>query len=314
MQIAKIDYKGWPNAYRLANGSIELVVTTDVGPRIIFFGFMGDQNEFKEYPDQIGQTGGEDWCIYGGHRLWHAPESIPRSYSPDNSPVCLQEYPGFVRLTQPVEATTGIQKEIEIALDAEAPHVRVTHRLRNINLWEVELAPWAMSVMAAGGVAILPLPPRQSHQQNLQPTHSITLWAYTDMTDPRWTWGKTHLLLRQDEARKDPQKIGLMAPDGWIAYARQGHLFVKRAGFVSGAAYPDYGSSLEVFTNDEMLEMETLGPLSGIEPKGAAEHVEDWYLFSHVPSPQNDEDVQVHILPIIAAMQARQVPSDSSSG
>jgi hypothetical protein len=133
---------------------------------------------------------------------------------------------------------------------------RLTHRLRNLNLWEVKLAPWAMSVMAAGGVAILPLPPRQSYERNLQPTHSMTFWAYTDMTDPRWTWGKTHLLLRQDQARQDLQKIGLMAPDGWIAYARQGHLFVKRADFMSGVAYPDYGSSLEVFTNGDMLENE----------------------------------------------------------
>ena len=197
---------------------------------------------------------------------------------------------------------------MDVALDAGAPHVRLVHRLRNLNPWDVTLAPWALSVMAAGGVAILPLPPRQSHDQNLQPTHSITFWAYTDMADPRWTWGETHVLLRQDQARKEPQKIGLMAPDGWIAYARQGHLFVKRTGFMDGVPYPDYGSSLEVFTNNDMLEMETLGPLSRIEPHGAAEHIEDWYLFSDVPAPQDDADVLNHVLPKIAATQAKNIP------
>jgi hypothetical protein len=305
MHVSKINYKGWPNCYRLANGSLELVVTTDIGPRIIFFGFAGDRNEFKEYPDQIGKTAGDDWRIYGGHRLWHAPERVPRTYFPDNFPIRLEENPGFVRLIQPVESTTGIQKEIDIALDAEAPHARITHRLRNLNMWEVKLAPWAMSVMETGGVAILPLPPRQSYEQNLQPTNSMTFWAYTDMTDPRWTWGKFYLLLRQDEARKNPQKIGLMAPDGWIGYARKGHLFVKHAGFVSGAAYPDFGCSLETFTNGEMLEIETLGPLGWIEPNGTAEHVEHWYLFSDVPVPQNDQDVATYILPKIGTAPAR---------
>lgn len=302
MHISKINYKGWPNSYRLANDSVELVVTTDIGPRIIFFGFAGDRNEFKEYTHQIGETGGDDWRIYGGHRLWHAPESVPRTYFPDNFPIRLEEYPGFIRLIQPVETTTGIQKEIDIALDGGAPHVQVTHRLRNLNLWDVKSAPWAMSVMEVGGVAILPLPPRQSYEQNLQPTNSMTFWAYTDMTDLRWTWGKAYLLLRQEEAHRGPQKIGLMAPDGWIAYARQGHLFVKRAAFVRGASYPDYGSSLEVFTNGDMLEMETLGPLDWITPAGMAEHVEDWYLFSGVPVPANDEEVVAHILPMLAAM------------
>jgi hypothetical protein len=96
-----------------------------------------------------------------------------------------------------------------------------------------------------------------------------------------------------------------MAPDGWIGYARKGHLFVKHAGFVSGAAYPDFGCSLETFTNGEMLEIETLGPLGWIEPNGTAEHVEHWYLFSDVPVPQNDQDVATYILPKIGTAPAR---------
>ncbi|GAJ16373.1 unnamed protein product, partial [marine sediment metagenome] len=50
------------------------VVTTDVGPRIVRFGFVGDQNLFREFKQQQGKTGGDKWLIYGGHRFWHAPE------------------------------------------------------------------------------------------------------------------------------------------------------------------------------------------------------------------------------------------------
>jgi len=300
MKIEKINYEGWPNSYRLSNNLIDLVVTTDMGPRIIRFGFVNRQNEFKEYADQIGKIGGQAWRIYGGHRLWHAPESIPRSYSPDNLPITLEEHPGFIRLIQPVEKDTGIQKEIDISLEPETASVRVIHQLRNLNLWQVELAPWAMTVMEVGGTAILPLPPRQPYEENVQPTNCMTLWAYTDMTDSRWTWGRGHVLLRQDVDRKSPQKIGLMAPDGWIAYARNNHLFVKRATYVTETAYPDYGCSLEVFTNGDMLEAETLGPLTRLEPQGEVEHREDWYLFDGVATPQNDNDVINNILPKIA--------------
>jgi hypothetical protein len=257
---------------------------------------VGEENEFKEYEDTAGQVGGDEWRIYGGHRLWHAPEARPRTYCPDNSPVALEQHPDFVRLIQPTEATTGIQKEIDVRLSPTEAQVEVTHRLRNTNLWAVELAPWALSVMAPAGTAIIPLPPRRSHEESLLPTSTIALWAYTDMADPRWRWGKRYVLLRQDPQSDAPQKAGVMVTDGWAAYARAGHLFLKRFRYVEHAHYPDFGCSVEAFTNADMLELETLGPLVHLHPGAAVEHVERWHLFRDVPTPQNDADVDRDIL------------------
>lgn len=296
LHLTKENYRGWENSYRLSNDLIDLVVTTDVGPRIIRFGFVDEENEFKEYAAQRGLVGGDEWRIYGGHRFWHGPEVPPRNTFPDNSPIVLEQRGDLVRVIQPVETTTRIQKEVDIALAPGSASVRVTHRLRNLNLWSVELAPWAISVMDTGGTAILPLPPRMSHDENLLPTNTLAMWAYTDLADPRWRLGKSFVLLRQDPTRESPQKVGLMAPAGWIAYARKGHLFVSRVTYLPGATYPDMGSSLETYTDGEMLEVETLGPLAKLEPQGAVEHVEEWYLFKDVPAPENDADVKAHIL------------------
>ena len=114
--MEKINYKGWPNCYLWSNNLVDLIVTTDIGPRIIRFGFVDEDNEFMEQASTLGQMAGDDWRIYGGHRLWHSPEMIPRTYFPDNSPVRLEQHDGFVRLMQDVETTTGIQKEIDIHL------------------------------------------------------------------------------------------------------------------------------------------------------------------------------------------------------
>ena len=301
MKIAleKTEYRGWPNCYRLSNGVIDLIMTTDVGPRVIRFGFAGEENEFKEYDDAAGKKDGDEWRIYGGHRLWHAPEAKPRTYYPDNSRVALEQHGDLVRLVQPTEPTTGIQKEIDIRMAPADAQVEVTHRLCNTNLWAVELAPWALSVMAPGGTAIIPLPPRRSHQESLLPTNTIALWAYTDMTDPRWHWGRKYALLRQDPNLDTPQKAGVMVTDGWAAYARAGHVFVKRFSYVEGARYPDLGCSVEAFTNADMLELETLGPLVDLQPSAAVEHVEHWRLFRDAPTPQNDAEVDRDVLPLI---------------
>ena len=104
-------------------------------------------------------------------------------------------------------------------------------------------------------------------------------------------------MLRQDPKIERPQKIGAMVPDGWAACAIGGQLFVKTFAHQVGGHYPDWGCSVETFTNDEMIELESLGPLTTLEPEGVVEHVEDWYLFADVPEPKTDADVDRHVLP-----------------
>lgn len=303
--MEKIAYKGWQNCYRLQNDAVALVVTADVGPRIIHFGFRDGENEFKVFPDMLGQTGGDEWRIYGGHRLWHAPEARPRTYYPDNEPVQVEQHDGFVRFVQPVETTTGIQKEIDIALSAGEAHVTLTHRLRNAGLMPVELAPWALSVMAPGGQAIVPLPPLGSHSENLLPVNSVALWAYTNMSDPRWDWGARYITLRQVPEVTAPQKAGFTVPDGWMAYTRNGRLFVKTFTPIPHAIYPDFGSMAELFTNHEFLEMETLGPLALVEPQGQIEHVEQWFLFGDIPELESEAAIDQYVVPTISVIKKR---------
>ena len=295
--MKRIAYKGWKNCLRLANKQIELIVTGDVGPRVIHMGLPGGQNEFYADPKALGKTGGNAWRLYGGHRLWHAPEIQPRTYAPDNDPIEFERHPGFVRTIQPVEKTTGIQKELDFALDPKRPLVRITHRLTNKNSWAIELAPWALSVMASGGTCIFPLPERIPFPKRLLPHNHLTLWSYVDMADPRWTWGRRYILLRQDQGAKEPQKIGSSVHDGWAAYANGGRLFVKFFDWCPGAQYPDFGCNFETYTNKDMLEVETLGPLTKLEPGASVEHTERWALFKGVPEPRSDDDVEKHVAP-----------------
>jgi hypothetical protein len=297
ISVETIEYKGWKNCVRLSNDKIEVVVTTDVGPRIIHCAFPGGENVFKNYPEMMGKTGGDEWRIYGGHRLWHAPENDPRTYYPDNTPVQWEEIDGGAKFIQPTETTTGIQKEIEVRLPDDTARVEVLHRLINHNLWAVGLAPWALSVMDVGGIAIIPLPPRGTHPEELLPTSSITIWPFTHMNDPRWTWGEKYILLRQDENASTPQKTGVQVRDGWAAYANKNQLFVKTFSYTPGATYPDFNATVETFTNHEMLELETLGPTTRLEPNAAVEHRETWHLFSGVSTPMNETDVEANVLP-----------------
>lgn len=301
--VERIAYAGWQNCYRVSNGVVEVVATADVGPRLIRFGFVGGPNEFAEFTDQLGKVGGDAWRIYGGHRLWHAPEHPQRTYYPDNEPVQVRVVDEWtLELIPPTERTTGVQKTLRVALHPDRPQVTVTHILTNRNLWAIELAAWALSVMAPGGVALLPQPPFIPHGEKLLPARPLVQWHYTDMTDPRWTFGKRFILLRQDPTRSTPQKLGIANPDGWCAYANGDRLFVKIFQHREGAPYPDFGCSTEVFTDATMLELETLSPLTRLEPGGHLEHVERWHLFSGVTVTDDEDQIAAELQRVFAAL------------
>ena len=308
-KLETVPYGGWDSCHRLSNGVIDLVVTGQVGPRVIRFGFSGQGNLFCEVAEELGRTGGDAWRMYGGHRFWHAPEDPLRTYQPDNAPVEVGECSGVVRVVQPLEAATGIQKQLDIEME-DAAHVRITHRLINRNLWQVTLAPWALSVMTAGGTGVIPLPPRGPHPENLLPPSTLSPCGPTPTCRTRrWTWGGRYILLRQDEAATRPQKFGADVRDGWVAYVVGGYAFVKLFTRAPGGRYPDLGSSVEVFTNDLMLELETLGRVQRLEPGGTAEHVEDWFLFEGVAVPVSDAEVEATLLPLVHRAQAAVAPA-----
>lgn len=296
-EIKSVEYGGWPNCTQMSNGIIDLIITRDVGPRVIRLGLVGQPNEFYEDPQTLGAMGDSDWHIYGGHRLWHAPEHLQRTYHADNHPVTVEQSGDHLTVTQPVEPNTGMVKQMEFGMAADRAHVRVVHRLTNTNLWDVQAAPWALSVMAAGGKVVFPLPPRGSHSENLLPASTLTLWAYTNMADPRWYWGERFIMLSQADA--PPQKIGASIPDGWSAFLRDGRAVIKRFAYDPNATYPDHHCNFETFTNEVMQEVETLGAYVTIPAGDSVEHVEDWYLFDNVPEVTTEADVIQHILPLV---------------
>lgn len=270
-----IPYGGWANCVRLTNGRTELVATTDVGPRIIRYGKPGGPNFLKEFARQMGRRGGSRWRIFGGHRLWIAPEDVKRTYVPDNEPVDWSWKGKVLKLMQPPDQLTRLAKEIWISF-ASGGAVRIEHVITNHGRTPACFSPWALTVMAPGGEAIFPHEPYRSHRTNKLPARPLVLWPYTDMSDPRWTWGKSEFRLRQDVTRPAPQKIGFLSTQGWMAYTLGGQTFVKRHAFVPGASYPDFNCNVETFTNDEILELETLGPLVKLAKGQSTRHIETW--------------------------------------
>jgi hypothetical protein len=297
VKIEKVSYKGFDDCIRMSNDTVDLIITTQVGPRVLRYGFIHGDNVFCNVEEQMGKTGENQWNIYGGHRLWHSPEDPRRTYVPDNFPIeyCIKG--NSVYLSQPVEPWVQVKKDIRITLEETGSKVTLFHTLTNKNAWEVEFSLWALTVVATGGTEVVP---QCQKNTDLLPNRMLSLWPYTKMNDHRVSWGEKYILLKQDPKTKQPFKFGISNFEGWACYAGTPGLFVKRFDTVEGALYPDYSASTyETYTTDFMLEMESLTPLTRLKPDEVLAHEERWYLFDSVPAPKNDEDVDKNILPWI---------------
>ncbi len=305
VKAGEVEYQKWKRAFRIHNDTVQLLVLTEVGPRILLYGFLGDANEFHEIPEHSGKCGEQTFRVYGGHRLWVSPE-IERTYYPDNFPVLVHRRNDAFVFTAPPESTppgTNLQKEMEIELADSGTRVTVIHRIRNLGTEPTEIGPWALSVMAGGGKAILPLPPRvPMSSERLLPEGVFALWSYTDLADPRWKIGTKYIQLHQTSnisGTFQQQMGGIFNPLGWGAYFRRGHLFVKKADVENRAKYPDFGCNFEVYTDAYSLELETLGPIRSLQPGDTAEHTERWWLFKNIEAGEDENWIDAVILPAV---------------
>jgi hypothetical protein len=223
-----------------------------------------------------------DFYFLGGHRLWHAPEAMPRTYVPDGK-VKVTEVPDGVTLDTPTEPGTGICKQIEIHLAPDKPSVTLIHTLFNDGPWAVELAPWAITQFRLGGTVILPMPVGNADPAGLLHNRQLSIWPYTRMHDPRVQWGDEFILFKADPLLP-PFKIGCFNPHGWMAYWMDGVLFRKTFDVRTGISYPDNNCNCEMYCNDQFVELESLGPLARLLPDSSVKHVEIWDVFDGLDS------------------------------
>jgi hypothetical protein len=279
--MKSLEYLGL-QCVEITNNWLTLWVTESVGPRIIALMPKGGGNFFVSLPEAtIKSPGKGQFHLYGGHRLWHAPEDPRRTYVPDDEPVEIIPDGDGIRARQSQEPDTGIQKEIRVQLHPDAAMVEVEHILTNQGLWPVILAPWAITQMKPGGVALLPLYQGLIEDNPTLPNRSITLWPYTDVNSPNINWGND-IILVESNMKAGALKLGFPNPRGWLAYWIDGFLFIKRAAFDPDREYFDFGSSSECYCNDQFLELETLGPKTTLQPGASTVHIETWEVISDI--------------------------------
>jgi hypothetical protein len=277
--IEEIEHGDFGRCLKISNGDAETMVSLDFGPRILHYALDGGENVLGWHPEAGVNTDLGTWKPYGGHRLWVAPENMPRSYAPDNEKVeYLVENETSALFSRPEDAA-GFEKQFRVNFAEKGSGLSIEHKITNAGTEAIEAAAWALTIMRGGGEVIIPNEPFAPYSpDHLLPIRSMALWSYTDFTDPRWKFEKDSIHLRVDEDLGDQQKFGVLNKQGWAGYQWQDLTFKKRFVTIDDAAYPDFGSNNEVYVAGGYVEIETLSTLKWLESGDSIDYEETWEL------------------------------------
>lgn len=266
-------YRYYGRCICITNGTVELKIPLQLGIRIIYCALKGRNNIFYEQPiDEMELSTPEGWRIYGGHRIWVAPES-DKTYYPDNAPVIYSTIGDVLRVEQRTDEYLNVQKFLEVNFEPDDPScVLLRHTIKNVGSSTIRLGIWTVSAMAYGTVLSVPF---AAAPGGYSPQRFISLWGNTDICDPRLCLENDKLEIRH-AADSRYFKLGLWCKSGVARSISHGQVLEKRFDVFADRCYPDNNVNIEVYQCRHMLEFEVLGPLLELAPNEEASHVERW--------------------------------------
>ena len=264
----------WGKVLWLENGAVEIGVALDFGIRIVHLSCKGMENLFYEQPTDRSDsfTTEEGWILYGGHRMWLAPEST-QSYYPDNAPVSYTMLEDGVLVEQEEDPWKKEKKSLQIRF-MEDGSVELLHSFQNTSDDTVTGASWGINTLSGGGVAEICF----NGERGFNPKRVVSLWGHTDLHDPRVKFHKDGVTATHMESITDYFKIGLYVQPGEVVLTNKGQKMTIWFAAEPMDAYMDGGCNFELYLCSKFMELETLGTRTEILPGKTAQHREIWQL------------------------------------
>jgi hypothetical protein len=174
--IEQVAYEGWPDAYRLTNGTAEAIIVPQIA-RIMRYGFVNGENLLWNNPSELGKAGDpEGWRNFGGDKAWPWPQddwpqwlqreaNWPPPPEADQSPQSARIIsPNTVRLTSPILAKTGLRIVRDITLAETGTRLYVVTKLERVEEgYDFPVGAWAITQTPfVRGPLLVHLPPGES--------------------------------------------------------------------------------------------------------------------------------------------------------
>jgi hypothetical protein len=262
--IQTITYHGWPDSLVMSNGVVEVVIVPAIG-RVMQFRYAGeDRGPFFENRDLDGKApdpNSSEWGNFGGDKTWPAPQDdwpkmTPRKWPPpptfDSVALKAEVKKDTVELASPVDPNYGIRTRRIVQLERAKAVMTIRTIYEKVQGDPVKVGVWVITQMGEPEKAAMVLPKKSQYPEGYNKQMEVL---------PKDLKRESRLLSVTRDP-KNPTKIGSDA--GTLVWMDKDFYLQIDSARVTGAEYPDQGSSAEIYTNPDPLqyiELEMLGPL-----------------------------------------------------
>lgn len=279
MKFTKTKFSGH-DAIEISTKKLKILIVTDCGPRIAFFGKIDGENLLFWDDENRGRN---DWKLRGGHRVWVArpgADEAEETYFADNNPCEIITDHDSITVLGAVDATIKTQRGIKITI-LDDNKLAVDNIVTNKSDMLYSGHVWALTCTN----------PNPERQYGI-PLGDDSAWDCFKMVYYR-RWGGEHtgqvndpqISLIQDMLLINPQGIEtkrmVEAPFGVIAMDApdQNTTFIKKVAYDAQAKYP-LGCNFAFYIGPEnfMVELESMGPEVTLKPDSTTIWRETWTL------------------------------------
>jgi hypothetical protein len=280
MKLNTINFNNM-GAVEIITEKIRLVIITDIGPRIAFWGRPEGENLLLWAP---GKYTHKKWDLYGGHRVWVTrpmADECEETYLEDNDKCQVQRLDCGWTVTAPENPFNCTQRGITIKVLAEN-RLEIDNFLVNTGDMLFSGGIWALTCTVPGKTTRYAVP---LGHENLWDYCKIVMFRRWDghtgsYNDDQFTFAEDIMYIRP---KGKENKRMIQTEKGIIAMhdIERNILFAKKVGYNREGNYPQ-GCNLAVYVGPDnfMVEMETMGTETTIKPGEYIHNKEIWVLES----------------------------------
>ncbi|MEQ9406997.1 MAG: hypothetical protein RIK87_04695 [Fuerstiella sp.] len=303
----QITWFGYTRAIEIRNDQVRVVLCPEVGGRVLEYALNGKNVLYVSEAERQWKPGDRPQASAG--RFDIGPELvIPRReilWSGEWQSEITGKY--SARLTSQTDPATGVQLIRDFQLDPASSHLSCTQTIVNKSETVKEWCHWSRTFAVGRGICVIPLTDEKTGPMSRFPEKYVMYeergLIQTHPEDPMIRH-VNHTLQIFPTPRKP--KLGFDSYAGVIAYlAPNDLLFVKRFKTWPNRIYNEAaGLTISVwYPDNDMVELEPIGPRERLKPGESASFTEDWWL-AEAPFPGTDKNVDPQQLqPHLDALQ-----------
>ena len=278
-----VNFAGYENCVKLENETTVVILGPHAGGRILSYTLNGKESLFRNTA-QDGWMASNDTnpVNVSAGRFDIGPEhTIPKHPKLWRGPWQIEiTGPRQARMTSLKDDATGVQLTRDFTLAEENAHLSVTQTIHNISKETKHWCHWSRTLAQGNGIVLIPLTPNSRFPQNYVMYGPGPVINFKP-NDPnlRTRDGFLEIIGPPEHA-----KLGMDSHAGWFAYLmRNDLLFVKRYKTYPDRAYNEMAAlTISIwYKDDEVCELEPIGPKENIAPGKSASFTEDWWLLPY---------------------------------